>query len=309
MLFLGIDTSNYATSLGAYSPEHGIVWHDKRFLPVAKGSLGLRQSDAVFEHVRALPSMIEKLALEIDMGEIEGVGFSERPRDIENSYMPCFLAGKAIGISIGASLGVQTTGFSHQTGHIAAALFGTPLYADGAREFIAFHVSGGTTDAVSCRIEGRKIQITQLATSLDAHAGQIIDRVGVSLGLGFPAGAELSVLAMQSESAEFASPVLKGADCCFSGLENQCQALARRGMSECDIARFCLLSVAKTICAMTQALKPGDMPVIYAGGVMQSNLVRETLLCETKHAFFSEPAWLSADNAAGVAILASEAVL
>ncbi|MEG1809428.1 MAG: hypothetical protein RR244_06220 [Oscillospiraceae bacterium] len=156
MLFLGIDTSNYATSLGAYSPEHGIVWHDKRFLPVAKGSLGLRQSDAVFEHVRALPSMIEKLALEIDMGEIEGVGFSERPRDIENSYMPCFLAGKAIGISIGASLGVQTTGFSHQTGHIAAALFGTPLYADGAREFIAFHVSGGTTDAVSCRIEGAR---------------------------------------------------------------------------------------------------------------------------------------------------------
>lgn len=308
-LFLGVDTSNYAASLCAFSPDDGIVYHDKRMLPVKSGELGLRQSDAVFEHVRALPAMLDKLCREVEIKSAAAMGVSQRPRDCEGSYMPCFLAGVNVASALACALGIPFVGMSHQAGHIYSSLYATPLYNEGVREFIAFHVSGGTTDAVRCALRGRDYELTPLATSLDAHAGQIVDRVGAMLGFEFPSGGELSALARDSECKEYMKPALKGSDCCLSGLENKCAEMIEMGALARDVARYCLNSIARALLAMTQTLEceRGKLPIIYAGGVMQSETVRAPLAAGVKNCFFAEPAWLSADNAAGAAIYAYEA--
>ena len=94
MLTLGFDTSNYATSLAVYDTcSKEVVCDKKKFLPVRAGQLGLRQSDALFHHTAALPGLLEELAAQVDLTKVEAVGVSARPRPVEGSYMPCFLAG------------------------------------------------------------------------------------------------------------------------------------------------------------------------------------------------------------------------
>ena len=87
---LGIDTSNYATSLAVFHTAGEVVCAKKRFLPVKEGQLGLRQSDALFHHTAALPEMLEELGREFDLTQISAVGVSQKPRPVEGSYMPCF---------------------------------------------------------------------------------------------------------------------------------------------------------------------------------------------------------------------------
>ena len=94
MLTLGIDTSNYATSLAVFDTNAGEVVCDcKKFLPVKAGQLGLRQSDALFHHTAALPDLLAELGTKADLTQIGAVGVSAKPRPVEGSYMPCFLAG------------------------------------------------------------------------------------------------------------------------------------------------------------------------------------------------------------------------
>ncbi len=70
-LFLGIDTSNYTTSI-ALCDECGRVLQKKRLLPVKNGERGLRQSDAVFHHTKAYPELLEKLK---DCGIEQDIGY------------------------------------------------------------------------------------------------------------------------------------------------------------------------------------------------------------------------------------------
>ena len=47
---LGLDTSNYRTSLAVISLDGKILFQSRELLPVARGERGLRQSDAVYLH-------------------------------------------------------------------------------------------------------------------------------------------------------------------------------------------------------------------------------------------------------------------
>lgn len=306
---LGIDTSNYATSAAVYDSDLGeILAHVKMPLPIAAGALGLRQSDAVFAHTKNLPLALEQLAAKTPLRDIAAVGVSAKPREVQDSYMPCFLSGVAVARSIGAALAVPVYETTHQAGHILAALYGTGFAREHKKDFLAFHVSGGTTDSMFCRLEGGALDVEQAGRSLDLFAGQAIDRVGVALGLEFPAGAALSALAEQSDTQDYANPVIKGLDCSLSGLQNKCEKLISDGQAPAHIARYCLNSVSETLAAMTATLtaRYGDgYDILYAGGVLASTVIRAALSSRIGKAFFCQPAWLSADNAAGVAIFAA----
>ena len=187
----GIDTSYYATSLAVFHTAGEVVCAKKRFLPVKEGQLGLRQSDALFQHTRNLPLLFDKMP---PMDGVTAVGVSTRPRNVEGSYMPCFLAGVNAATAFAHAKGIPLVLTTHQQGHAAAALFaakGEQLFAE---KVLLFHISGGTTDLLLCDQVRR---ITTLGTSTDLYAGQAVDRVGVRLGFGFPAGAEVSRLAAQ----------------------------------------------------------------------------------------------------------------
>ena len=161
---LGIDTSNYATSLAVFDTAGEVVCAKKRFLPVKEGQLGLRQSDALFHHTAALPGMLAELAAECDLTQVAAVGVSEKPRPAEGSYMPCFLAGVSAGQAFALGRGTPLVRTTHQQGHAAAALFA----AGGERLFrekvLLFHISGGTTDLLLCD-QVRRIEL--LGTSSD----------------------------------------------------------------------------------------------------------------------------------------------
>ena len=193
---LGIDTSNYATSLAVFDTAGEGVCAKKRFLPVKEGQLGLRQSDALFHHPTALPEMLDELAEEFDLTKISAVGVSRKPRPVEGSYMPCFLAGVSAAKAFALAKGIPLVLTTHQQGHAAAALFA----AEGEKLFrqkvLLFHISGGTTDLLLC---DEVKHIETLGTSSDLYAGQAVDRVGVKLGFGFPAGVEVSRLAARCD--------------------------------------------------------------------------------------------------------------
>ena len=307
MLTLGIDTSNYATSLAVFDANAGEVVCDcKQFLPVRPGQLGLRQSDALFHHTAALPELIERLARETDLTRVGAVGVSARPRPVEGSYMPCFLAGVSAAAAFSAARGIPLVRTTHQQGHIAAALYaaaGSELFGRAA---LVFHVSGGTTDLLHIEKDG---QIRCLGTSRDLYAGQAVDRLGVRLGFAFPAGAQVSALAAQCAEDIRPRASVQGLDCSLSGLQNQYERLLAEGKTPQYVCKYCLLCIAETLRRMAQAAlaqQPG-LPVVFAGGVMSSDLVRAYITARLPQAHFV-PGKFASDNAIGTALLAAKEV-
>ena len=150
---------------------------------------------------------------------------------------------------------------------MAAAVYGTGCPDLLASPFLAFHVSGGTTDALLVRPDAEEvIRCEEVASSMDLKAGQLIDRVGRMLGLPFPAGPALDRLAGGAGTDKLPRPSLRGADCSLSGVENQCQSLVEKGEAPESVARFCLLSISAALEGMTCALREqyGELPLVYA---------------------------------------------
>ncbi len=305
MKLLGIDTSNYTTSASFYDTDKNSIITAGKLLPVKKGELGLRQSDAVFHHTRQLPEVIRSVFMQAN--DIpDAVGVSVRPRNADGSYMPCFLCGEGLADSISAIYGIPVYKTSHQTGHILAALYSANRLDLTGTRFIAFHVSGGTTDCLLCEPDEEEIiKITEIGGSLDLKAGQAVDRVGLMLGLDFPCGKQLEELASRCTESFRVRPVLKNGSCCLSGLENQCRTMLENGASHEAAAMYCLEYIYASVREMTgYAMKiHGQLPVVFAGGVMSDRIIRNKLEKDME-SYFAEPAF-SCDNAAGTAVFAA----
>lgn len=304
-VYLGIDTSNYTTSVCLYDSQTARVISERKLLPVKEGELGLRQSDAVFHHVQQLPQMFSAAFDGFD-GEIRAIGVSERPRTVEGSYMPCFTVGTAAADILSSVTGAPVYRFSHQQGHIAAALYSIGRLDLLYRKHVAFHVSGGTTEALLVNARDGFLTTEVAAATLDLNAGQLIDRVGVMLGLSFPCGRELERLALQYTEPVKVKTTLKGFDCCLSGGENIASKMMKDGKSPACTARYTMEFVGAAIEKMSELLRRayGDMPFVYAGGVMSDSIIRDRL---ARHdgCLFALPEY-SCDNAAGVAVLAAQ---
>ena len=305
-LTLGIDTSNYTTSCALYSLRTSELVQRKKLLPVAEGQLGLRQSDAVFHHVRQLPELLSPVRGDIS-GEVCAIGVSTRPRPMDGSYMPCFEVGKGAAHELGAFLGVPVYEFSHQEGHIRAAMFSAGCEEELGDRFIAFHVSGGTTEAVLVTRNGVGFDAEYIAGSLDLKAGQAIDRVAGMLSLPFPGGVHLEKLALECGERIKCKPAMKGLDCCLSGIENICRTKFSQGARPQYVAALCLEYVRASLSEMTVRIldKYGDLPLLYAGGVMSNTIIRKDFE-ERFGGRFAAPEY-SCDNAAGIALLAADA--
>ncbi|MBO5305929.1 MAG: peptidase M22 [Clostridia bacterium] len=308
--FLGIDTSNYTTSLAFCERGGKIIANLKLPLPVKEGERGLRQSDAVFLHTKNLPMLFESAKQYFDAYQPIAVGVSAYPRTVEGSYMPCFLAGVATAKALAVAQGIPCFEFSHQNGHIMAALLSSGA-ADAlfGKEFAAFHVSGGTTEVLLVRPNGNDFLCEIIGGALDINAGQAIDRVGVSLGLSFPCGAALEKWALSYEGKIPRRALsVKDGFCNLSGLENVALDMQKAGEPKEKIAAFVLDFVGRTLVALTDSVceKYPNIPIVYSGGVMSCSILGKMLAGE--HRYFAEPAF-SSDNAAGIAALTRRAYL
>lgn len=302
---LGIDTSNYTTSAALYAPEMELPVSVGKLLPVKSGECGLRQSDAVFAHVKNLPEVVPQAMSRFD-GPILAVGVSTRPRDTEGSYMPCFLTGVATATATAAALRVPLYSFSHQANHVAAAAVtaGRPELLE--RPFLAWHLSGGTSELLYVEPdEDRIIRCRRIGGTSDLAAGQAIDRAGVMLGLDFPCGKSLDALSLTAETTiKPARLSVRETEMSLSGLENKTKELIAAGTAPAVVARFVLETVLFSVERVTANAREqmGKLPVLCAGGVMCNTLIRERMQ-KAFHAGFA-PAAFSADNATGTAVLA-----
>ena len=303
MPVLGLDTSNYTTSAAVFDGEGGR--NQGRLLEVRPGELGLRQSDALFQHVKHLPEVVEALLGEEGLGNVQAVGASTRPRAVEGSYMPCFLAGASQGQVLSQVLGVPFYAFSHQQGHLAAAAWSAGRLDLLDRPFLAWHLSGGTTELLRVEPEedGVAVRAEILGGTSDISAGQLIDRTGVLLGLPFPAGKGVEKLSRQAQKREYYKVKVNDLTFSLSGMENKVRQMVQRGEEPAEIAWFAQETVCRVVQACTKAameVYPG-LPVLCSGGVASNGRLKE-LLRQNCGALFAQPQF-STDNAMGTAIL------
>ncbi|MEG0894229.1 MAG: peptidase M22 [Oscillospiraceae bacterium] len=290
-MILGIDTSNYTTSVALYDGKTIVM--QKQLLEVE--GRGLRQSDALFAHTKQLPILMEKLFEKPQ--KLDAVCVSATPRNVQGSYMPCFLAGilSATSISLASNIPLYKT--AHQDGHIVAALYSANRLDLIGKEFIAFHISGGTTECLYVS-KGNPISIDIIANTLDINAGQLIDRIGVKNGLAFPCGKALTEVALTCKEKITPKVTFKGDNVHFSGAENKANEYPFD-----KAARYVIEYVKTAIDQMTKNAieKYGNLPLLYAGGVM-SNIIIKEYIQNKYNGIFAEPIY-STDNAAGVAII------
>lgn len=296
-LILGIDTSNYTTSF-ALAEDGEILCNLKEPVFVAEGQRGVRQSDAVFSHVKNVPILSDKIKEFIRDKKINAVSVSSSPRDADGSYMPCFMSGLAVANAISGVNGIPMYTFSHQRGHIYAALYSagkTCLYGE---RFVAFHVSGGTTECLL--VDGNDISI--IGGTRDLTAGQLIDRSGVYMGLSFPCGPKLESLSVGVDAPKVKVSI-SDTYCNMSGAENKVKQMISEGKSNAEISAYVIEFIRANLDKITQNVleKYGNLPLVFSGGVMSCASIRAYF--EKKYgAFFASPQF-SSDNAAGIALL------
>ena len=301
MSVIGIDTSNYTTSIAFFDGEGGE--NCSRLLPVRQGELGLRQSDAVFAHIKSLPELSGRLFSHIQKEDtITAVGVSTRPRAVEGSYMPCFMVGYSHAKLLADALGVPLVEVSHQQGHVAASLWSAGRLDLMEETHLAWHLSGGTTELLLVEPEGRNVKCTRIGGTTDISAGQLIDRTGQLLDLPFPSGKHLDSLSRDATGTDAFRVKCKSCEFSLSGVQNKVQQFHAACADPAETAAYALRCITGAVYQATvQALEayPG-LSVVFSGGVASNSMLRE--LTAPLHPVFAQPQF-STDNAMGVAVL------
>lgn len=311
---LGIDTSNYKTSVAMTDEHNNIIFEKSEFLEVEHGALGLRQSIAFFKHVNVLPSFIEEALSKVDISDIRCISVSDAPRRVEGSYMPVFMAGYNAAKLLSSSLSVPLYTFSHQEGHVAAVLksFDTGL---SDKRSIFFHLSGGTTEALLTANDGVHYELKIVGGTKDISVGKLLDRAGVALGYDFPAGKYVDKLALKSgyNGSKYLSKI-KSHDGWFNLSGTEYQVLGAIETSRTEVAAELMERIAILLFDVSKYLaNKFDTKKIYmAGGVASSKYLRAKIreLTHENNSFtinFSSPE-LSGDNAVGIALLGGKAL-
>lgn len=301
MIYLGFDTSNYTTSVACCGD---VFLNIRKLLDVKKGERGLRQSDALFQHIKKLPDLFSELSAKINMRDVKGIGVSVSPRNVDGSYMPVFLAGQSFAKVCANALDVPLYTFSHQEGHIMAGIYSCGNFDLLEKPFISVHLSGGTCEILLTKYENGHFISDIIGGTKDISAGQLIDRVGVKLGLGFPCGKELEKISQNSKN-EIKLPVnsLNGY-INFSGIETKALSLVGKCADE-DLARSLFLAIAKALCDALNfcVTKYCSENVLIVGGVISNSIIKEYLRQNLSARIDFASVEFSTDNALGIALL------
>ena len=304
MSVIGIDTSNYTTSIAFFDGIGGE--NCSRLLPVKQGELGLRQSDAVFAHIKSLPELSGRLFSHVRKEDITAIGVSTRPRAVDGSYMPCFMVGCSHAKMLSDAFGVPLVEVSHQQGHVAASLWSAGHLELMEEPHLAWHLSGGTTELLLVEPEGKNVRCTKIGGTTDISAGQLIDRTAQMLQLPFPGGKHIDALSKEAAMKETFKVKCANMEFSLSGVQNKVQQFHAVHGEPAEAAAYALRCVAKAVyLASEQALKayPG-LQIVFSGGVASNSMLREVV--KPLNPIFSQPEF-STDNAMGVAVLAHRA--
>ncbi len=306
-IIIGIDTSCYTTSIAAISLGKKVIFNKKIMLKVKDGSNGLRQSEAVFQHINNLGELSEQIKNSIKNYNIKGICVSKKPRPTKNSYMPVFMAGYNFAKTSSALFGCELYETTHQENHIEASLFANNIRNND--KFLSIHMSGGTTEILLVNKDKDNYNVDIVGGTKDISFGQLIDRIGVKLGYKFPAGKYIDEDAIRCNEKidKGLKTSVKEGYMNLSGLENQINKLISNNSKE-YIAKILLDSITRNIYKSIIYISKnyGLNEVVFAGGVSASKYIRKELKSklykENIYAYFAEPEY-STDNALGCAII------
>lgn len=307
MSTIGFDTSNYTTSVAFTDGEYDI--NVREILYVKNGERGIRQSDGVFQHIKLIPKLYDELSKKIDTDNIKAVGVSTRPREVDGSYMPVFCVGESVANIVADTLGVPVYKFSHQDGHIMAGIYSDSAFELLDDDFISVHLSGGTTEILKSRYNGYNFTNEIIGGTSDISVGQYIDRVGVRLGLKFPAGKMLEELALSAEKSERMPMSVSGTYMSFSGVETKASRMADITEDKPSLARGVLENSRDILVgAINNSIEQtGVNRVLVVGGVASNSIVRDGLKNKLNGDVYFAKTQYSTDNAVGIAYLAYKA--
>lgn len=300
MSVIGFDTSNYTTSIAFFDGHDGV--NCSQLLPVRAGELGLRQSDAVFQHTKSLPALSGRLFSNIPVNDITAIGVSTRPRAVDGSYMPCFMVGYSHAKLLAEALHVPLIECSHQQGHVAASLWSAKRMDLMDVPHLAWHLSGGTTELLLVEPDGKSVRCTRIGGTSDISAGQLIDRTGQLLGLPFPAGKHLDALWQDAKNTDVFKVKCPELTFSLSGVQNKVLQYYNACGDTAETAAYALRCICNAVLAATknaQNAYPG-LPIVFSGGVASNAMLRR--LVAPLNPIFSEPQYAT-DNAMGVAVL------
>ncbi len=303
---LGIDTSCYTTSVAIVDFKRNLIVDKRIKLEVLANQIGLRQSEAFFQHVKNLPIIFDGISKVIKESQIKKITYSSAPRNVEGSYMPVFMAGSSFGKSLASILNIPREEYSHQEGHIEAAKWSAKVNPQNG--LITVHISGGTTEILETKKTKSGYKTKLIGGTLDISAGQLIDRIGVSMGLGFPAGKELEELSKGGNINSIKLPIsVKNTYINFSGAETYIKRILNDMKYE-DIAIALLQYVYKSLVqAIYNSCKETKLNnVLLVGGVASNQLIRDNLYMDLKKKgidIFFGSIECCTDNAIGTALL------
>lgn len=311
MYYIGIDTSCYTTSVAIIDDSEKVIYDGRILLMVEQGGRGLRQSEAVFQHIKNLESLCKEALSSIDEQNINCIAVSSKPRNVEGSYMPVFTTGYNTASIVANCLKVPLYICSHQQGHTLAGSWSAGTgFTEG---FLVYHISGGTTELLKIDAENDTYEI--IGGTEDLNAGQFIDRVGVAMGLGFPCGKEMDKLCREHDvQALELSVCVKGSFLSFSGPESYVQRLLDAEKLKDDsykagIAKGVFGSIGKALekTTLNSCIAHKIKRILFVGGVASNSIIR-AMLTESKSLIKNDidiiisDSGYSSDNAVGTAI-------
>ena len=237
-----------------------------------------------------------------------GIGVSARPRPLEDSYMPAFLVGLGLARSLAAVNEIPLWQISHQENHLEAGLWSAQ--GPDADRFLLLHASGGTTDLLLAEKQtDSTYALTQAGGSKDLHAGQFVDRVGVALGLQFPAGAALEQLAATAADCIELPVAVRQGDVSLSGPATAALRKIEAGADPAALAAGVQYAMAETFVRMIRnvAAQKEIFDVLLVGGVVSNAYIRRHMiekLAKRRIRVWIPESRFSPDNAAGCAAYA-----
>ena len=312
-VYLGIDTSCYTTSLCFLGRDGAVKAEARRILTVREGRCGLQQSEMVYQHTRNLPDLMEQAQQEARERELAlkvlAIGVSTQPRPLPDSYMPAFLAGAGLARSLAAVNQLPLYAISHQENHLEAGIWSAG--GPAAERFLLLHASGGTTDLLLAERqepEGRYL-LTQVGGSKDLHAGQFVDRVGVALGLSFPAGPALERLAAAASQPLELPVAVQKTQVSLSGPATAALRQLKAGADPAALAAGVEYVLGETFVRMLRngAERYQVDQVLLVGGVASNKHIRrqvEAKLAKRQIKMWVPEPYYSCDNASGCAAYA-----
>lgn len=306
MLVLGIESSCDETGVALYHTQRGLLAHALHSQIAMHAEYGgVVPELASRDHIRRVLPLTRQVLAETGcaLGGINGIAYTEGP-----GLAGALLVGASIAASLAFALKLPTVGVHHLEGHLLAPL----LEPDPpAFPFIALLVSGGHSQLMEVTGIG---QYTTLGDTLDDAAGEAFDKTAKLLGLGYPGGPALSVLALTGHPGRFElpRPMLNSGDLnfSFSGLKTAVLTVAKQQVlddqTKADIALAFQEAIVDVLTrkAVAALKSTGLSRLVVAGGVGANKQLRDSLsqaAAKKKFAVFYPKLEFCTDNGAMIA--------